>query len=60
MTRYVVQCVFGGTKTSIPASGHNPHVAVDKAKKSKIGRRASAFVVFERKTGNVVHAAVNR
>lgn len=60
MSKFIVRCVVGGTGITLAPPARNPYVAVDKAMRDPIGRKASCFVVFERKTGTQVYVAVNR
>lgn len=59
MTKYVVRCVFGGTSLTFPAAGRTPQKAVAKIETKRAAKDASVFLVFERKTGNVVHTQLN-
>jgi hypothetical protein len=59
MTKYIVRCVTNGTKIDLQASGRNPQRALDNIARNKFARNAAAYVVFERKSGAIVHTAVN-
>lgn len=60
MTKYIVRCITSGTGVNLAVSARNPHVAVDKAFRNRLGRKAACYVVVERKSGNPVHTAVNK
>ena len=59
MTKFVVRAITGGTGVTLAVSGKSAQVALDRAKASKLWRKASAFLVFERSTGNVVLTGTN-
>ena len=58
-SKYIVRCVTSGTGVNLAVSARNAHVAVDKAFRNKLGRNAACYVVHERKSGAVVHTAIN-
>jgi hypothetical protein len=58
-TRYIVRAVTNGTGVNLAVSGRSPQVALDKARASRLGRKASAFLVFERASGTVVASGIN-
>lgn len=59
-SRYIVRCVTNGTSIDLQARGRNPHRALDNIARNPLARNAAAYVVFERKTGAIVHTAVNQ
>ena len=59
-SRYIVRCVTNGTTIDLQAPGRNPQRALDNVARNKYAKNASAFVVFERKSGAIVHTAVNQ
>jgi hypothetical protein len=59
-SRYVVRAVFNGTNLSIPVSARNPQVAAAKAAVNRLTRKASAYLVFERRTMLLVHSEPRR
>lgn len=59
MTKFVVRCLAHGTKLDLACPGRTPERAVWKAMKDRMGRKAAAYVVYDRK-GNLVHTVVNR
>lgn len=60
MTKYIVTAFVGNGKIDLAAPGRNPQRAVHNAQRDSVGRRASAFIVYERKTKNVVFATTVR
>lgn len=52
--------IYNGTKTSFAFAGRNPQSAIDKARKDKLARKASAYIVHSRKTQKVVHVCLNQ
>lgn len=58
-TKYIVRCVTNGTGIDLQASGRNPQRALDNIARNKFAKNASVYVVYERKTGAIVHTAVN-
>ena len=54
-TTYVVQAVFNGTSLRLPVSARTPASAASKAAKSRLTKSASAYIVFDRGTGQPVY-----
>jgi len=59
-SRFIVKAVFNGTSLSVPVSARTAQLAAAKAAVARQTRAASAFLVFDRRTGVVVHAQPNR
>lgn len=59
MTRYIVRCLANGTHLDLACPGRTPDRAIWKAQKDRMGRKASAYVVYDRK-GHLVKVATNR
>lgn len=60
MSKYIVRCIFNGTGINLPISARNCDRAIDKARRCRLGKGASAYIVFDRKTGSMATVAVNR
>lgn len=59
MTKFIVRCLAHGTHLDLALPGRNPDRAIWAAERHPIGRKASAYIVYERKTMNPVKTAVH-
>lgn len=60
MSRFIVRALANGTKIDLAPSARNAEIALDRAMKSSLAKKANAFVVFERATMTPVLTGVRR
>jgi len=58
-SRFVVVAVFNGTKCKMSIPGNSIDKVMLRLRKDKTARNASAFLFFNRRTGNLVESRVN-
>lgn len=54
MSRYIVRCLYNGTKKDIQGIGRNPGIALARVLVSRNAKLATSFIVYERKTNSPV------
>lgn len=56
MTKFVIHAITNGTKIALQAPGQTAERALWRVRRNKLARNAGTFLVFERKTNNLVLA----
>jgi len=56
MTKFVIHALTNGTKVALQAPGQTAERALWNVRRKRLARNAGTFLVYERKTGNLVLA----